>query len=57
MDLLNTFIMLKKKKIFEKEHVVIIHREKNSNDHLENFLEIITKKKYGRSQIIFGVFN
>ena len=58
----NWFINLKstkswKKKIFERNHIVIIHREKNSNDFLENLIKIKIIKKYGRSKIIFGTFN
>ena len=48
--------LIKKKKIFERNHIVIIHREKNSNDCLENLIEIKIIKKYGRSKIIFGNF-
>ena len=49
--------LIKKKKIFERNHIVIIHREKNSNDFLENLIKIKIIKKYGRSKIIFGTFN
>tara|TARA_A100001015_G_scaffold316520_1_gene431005 strand:- start:1486 stop:2046 length:561 start_codon:yes stop_codon:yes gene_type:complete len=49
--------MIKKNKIFEKNHIVIIHRDEKSKDELNSFLEVIETKKYGRSKIIFGVFN
>ena len=49
--------LLKKKKMYKKEHIVIIHREISSTDSLDNFIETILTKKYGRSKIVFGVFN
>ena len=48
--------MIKKNKIHKNEHIVIIHREKNSNDVLSNVIDIIITKQYGRSKILFGVF-
>ena len=48
---------IKKNKIYKKKNVVIIHREKNLNDSLNLHIEIIKTKIYGRSKIIFGVFN
>ena len=49
--------LIKKKKIFKKKHVVIIHRESKSLEKFENLLKIIETKRYGRSKIIFGKFN
>lgn len=49
--------LIKEKKIFEKDHVVIIHREKKADDDLNSILKILIEKEYGRSKIIFGVFN
>jgi len=49
--------LIKKKKIFKKKHVVIIHRESKSLEKFENLLKIIDTKRYGRSKIIFGKFN
>ena len=50
--------LIKEKKIFEKDHIVIIHRERKKLDkELNNILEILIEKEYGRSKIIFGVFN
>ncbi len=48
--------LVKKKKIFETDHIVIIHRDKKTEENLENFLKIIETKQYGRSKITFGVF-
>ena len=47
---------LKKIKIFKKKHLIIIHRERNSEDNYENIIDLIILKKYGRSKIIFGSF-
>ena len=50
--------LIKEKKIFEEDHIVIIHRERKRLDkNLNNILEILIEKEYGRSKIIFGVFN
>ncbi len=48
---------IKKEKIFKKKHIIIIHREKKTNDNLSSKIKIIKEKIYGRSKIIFGVFN
>ena len=42
--------------MYKKKHIVIIHREKRSEDNLNEYLKIIKIKKYGRSKIIFGLF-
>lgn len=52
----NNIKLIKENKLFEKEHIVIIHRERKTIDNLENFLKIIETKNYGRSKIIFGLF-
>ena len=49
--------LIKQKKIYTKKHVVIIHREKHSEDKINKFLTTVNVKKYGRSKIIFGEFN
>lgn len=48
---------IKRKKIFKKNHIVIIHRERGTKDEFSDILKMIDSKKYGRSKIIFGVFN
>tara|TARA_Y100000591_G_C21814041_1_gene689612 strand:+ start:126 stop:686 length:561 start_codon:yes stop_codon:yes gene_type:complete len=45
---------MKKKKIYNKNNILIIHREKNSNDNLEKFCNLILFRQYGRSKIIFA---
>lgn len=39
------------------KHIVIIHRNNKSSDIIEEILNAIIIKKYGRSKIIFGRFN
>ncbi len=48
--------LIKKKKLFNKNNIVIIHREKNNEDELIKVLKISLQKNYGRSTIIFGSF-
>ena len=48
---------LKNQKIYKKNHLIIIHREKNSKDDFEGILKILNEKVYGRSKIIFALFN
>ena len=47
---------LANKNNYEKDHTVIIHREKNSRENLNEILKIIKIKIYGRSKIIFASF-
>jgi len=47
---------IKKKKLFKKNHKVIIHREQKSEENLDKILKIDLLKSYGRSKIIFGSF-
>jgi 16S rRNA (guanine966-N2)-methyltransferase len=49
--------LIKIKKIYEKKHIIIIHRERGSNDNLDDSINILITKQYGRSKLIFGVFN
>ena len=50
--------IIKKKKLFKKNHRVIIHRERErqSDENLDRILKIDLLKNYGRSKIIFGSF-
>ena len=47
---------IKNNKMYEKKHILIIHREKNTRDNFENKISVIREKNYGRSNITFGVF-
>ena len=49
--------LIKEYKIIEKDHLVIIHRENKSSEDLDKFLNVIFIKKYGRSKLIFAIFN
>ena len=49
--------LIKKNKIFKKDHVVIIHREKKTNDDFKNILRILETRNYGRSKIFFALFS
>tara|TARA_B100001057_G_scaffold310898_1_gene310978 strand:+ start:7193 stop:7753 length:561 start_codon:yes stop_codon:yes gene_type:complete len=53
---LKIIYLIKEKKIFSKNHKVIIHREKKYEEELEKILKIDLVKDYGRSRIIFGSF-
>ena len=48
--------ILKNKKVFKKESIVLIHRDKNTLDHFPEDFKVIIDKKYGRSRILFGKF-
>ena len=47
--------LIKEKKLYTNDHIIIIHRQKNSYDDLK-FIKILFTKNYGRSKIIFGIF-
>ncbi len=48
--------IIKQKKNFKKNHVIIIHREIKSFEDFNKILDPILIKEYGRSKIIFGRF-
>jgi 16S rRNA (guanine966-N2)-methyltransferase len=54
---INNLDLIKKNKIYKKKHIVIIHRERGSIDNYSNLIKKIIIKEYGRSKIIFGIFN
>ena len=47
--------LIKKSKICNSNNLVIIHREKKTNDKIDSCLSTLLTKIYGRSKIIFGV--
>ena len=57
LNFLKNIELLKKNRLFESNHIVIIHREKNSKENFDKILKIVETKQYGRSKIVFGVFN
>ena len=56
-DFIKVLQKLNKNKCFNNKHLVIIHREKNSDDKFDEILNILMVRQYGRSKIIFGKFN
>ncbi len=48
--------LIKEKKILNKNHKIIIHRENKYEEDLDKILKIDIVKDYGRSKIIFGSF-
>ena len=48
--------LIKKNKMFNLNHIVIVHREAKMDDDFDNYINIIFSKTYGRSKIIFGTF-
>ncbi len=44
-------------KAFNKNNLIIIHREGKNSEKIQDFLKIIKIVKYGRSKIIFGTLN
>lgn len=55
-DFLENLKIIRAKKIYKKNHIIIIHREKKSLDNFKKILDPIIIRKYGRSKIIFGKF-
>jgi len=52
--LLDVVKIIKKKEILDKKHILIIHREINSEKDIDKYINIIENRTYGRSQIFFG---
>ena len=48
--------LIRKKKIYKNNHILIIHRESRSADNFEKLINPLIVKKYGRSKIIFAKF-
>ena len=55
-DFVNNLDLIKKNRLFQKNHIVIIHRDVKSNDNLKDLIKVTVVKKYGRSKVIFGLF-
>ena len=53
---INELRILKNSKIYKKNHLIIIHREITSYDHIDEIINILLTRKYGRSKVIFGTF-
>jgi 16S rRNA (guanine966-N2)-methyltransferase len=55
-DFIQVLNLIKKNKVYQTKHIIIIHREKRTEDYLDELISTVLSKKYGRSKIIFGVF-
>ena len=55
-DFINNLDLIKRNRLFKKNHIVIIHRDVKSNDNLEDLIKVTVVKKYGRSKVFFGLF-
>ena len=44
------------KNLLNKNGIIILHRSKNTKEKLPNYFEIVDKRTYGMSKIIFGKF-
>jgi len=42
--------------MLKKNGIIVVHREKSTVDSFPNYFEIIEKRVYGLSKIIFGKF-
>tara|TARA_B100002019_G_C21228134_1_gene578506 strand:+ start:526 stop:1095 length:570 start_codon:yes stop_codon:yes gene_type:complete len=54
LQILNT---IKKLEIYKSNHLIILHRERKTNDNFDTLINVIDYKIYGRSKIIFGLFS
>jgi len=48
--------LIYKKNMLKKNGIIVVHREKSTVDSFPNYFEIIEKRVYGLSKIIFGKF-
>lgn len=48
--------LIKKLKIFKKNHLIVIHRE-NEQEELDKLIKVKLTKEYGRSKVIFGTLS
>ena len=55
-DFLDVLKTIKKGEIYKSKHLVVLHRERKTNDNFDNLINVINYKIYGRSKIIFGFF-
>ena len=54
---INELNMIKNSNIYNKNHIVIVHREKKSQDNLSGVMNVLMTRNYGRSNVLFGDFN
>ena len=53
-NFLENLQIIQKLKIYKKNHLIIIHRERKTIEDLSRSIKPIIIKNYGRSKIIFG---
>ena len=46
--------LIKEKNLMKKKHIIVIHRDKKSDDNMTSNINIIQTRVYGRSKIFFG---
>ena len=56
-NLINILTNIYKNKILNNNGLIIMHRHKQENDLLPNFLSIVEEKKYGITKILFLTIN
>ncbi|MAJ86312.1 MAG: 16S rRNA (guanine(966)-N(2))-methyltransferase RsmD [Candidatus Pelagibacter sp.] len=54
LDYLEEIKQIKEFLLYKKNNLIIIHREKRSDEHYPNFFKILKESFYGRSKILFG---
>ena len=47
---------IKDSTIYTRKHLIVIHREADSKNNLDEIINILLIKNYGRSKVIFGTF-
>ena len=54
---INELNMIKNSNIYNKNHIVVVHRERKSQDNLSGIMNVFLTRNYGRSSVLFGNFN
>ena len=54
---LENLVIIKNLKLYNKNNLVIFHRETKIHENYNDIVKVIMTKKYGRSKIIFGSFS
>ena len=56
INYLHNLKMIRKSKIYNEKHIVIIHRESKKNEDMGDIVNSLLVRDYGRSKLIFGKF-
>ena len=48
---------IKVNKMYQTKHIIVVHRERGTFDPFEQYINILFSRQYGRSKILFGIFN